>query len=342
MNNTRLNYSSGYMGGNGSHFGEDYFRQLMEFDKYYYIMCTFVFGPLILLGLVGNIISFFTWGKVKSQNAITFLLRTLAVFDSFLLLVMILPVYTAMIQFGNHVDGWLYTVAEMLWPYTCVFIFPLINISTFAIAWTTACIGMNRYIAVCRGLHAVRLCTVSRAKKQIICIIIVSIFFNLPRFFECKIGEEPDGSKYPECSLKHNEWFTYIYMLGCDTIGIFLIPFCMLLFSCVRITLSLRAARRHPINRHGERPDTRTTSMLLILLGIFLVCHTYWGIFTFLAVLLPDNDYITEYLVLIFWSSLTHPWTCWYISCIYEFRKILRKKIVAIIRGRSAMADDLT
>ena len=320
------------MVGNGSLFGEDYHRKLMEFGKYYYIVCTFVFGPLILSGLVGNIISFFTWGKVEPQNAITFLLRTLAVFDCFLLLVMILPVYMVVIQLENNVDGWVYTSAEMLWPYTRVYIYPFINMCVFANTWTTALIGMNRYIAVCRGLHAVRLCTVSQARKHIICIIIVSILFNLPRFFECRLRDEPDGSAYLACPLVYNVWYLYIYSLGCQIIGIFLIPFGMLLFFCVRISLALRSARRQQINRHGERLDTRITSMLIILLGIFLVCQAYWGIHMIVVVLAPYTQYFllfqhyslscSDSLILIN-SSVNF---LIYMLYMKEYRKLLCKK----------------
>ena len=327
MNNTTSNYSSGNMGGDGSHFDEDYYRQLMEFGKYYYITCTFVFGPLILSGLVGNVISFFTWGKVKPQNAITFLLRTLAVFDCFVLLVMILPLYTTAILYKNNVDGWLYNAAKILWPYTWVYIFPLISIGLYANAWTTAFIGMNRYIAVCRGLHATRLCTVSRARKQVICIVIVSIFCSIPRFFERKMWEGPDGSL--ACPLKYNVWYHHIYLMGCQITCIFLIPFGMLLFFCARITITLRVARRQQINRHGERLDTRITSMLVTLLGIFLVCQAYWGIHMIVVVLVPRTPYVHVLYSLSFSVCLilinSSVNLLIYVLYMKEFRKILCK-----------------
>ena len=328
MNNTKSICASGNMGGNGSPCDDAYYRPVMEVGRYIYIMCIFVLGPLILSGLVGNVISFFTWGKVKPQNAITFLLRTLAVFDCFVLLVMILPVYTAVILLKNNVDGWLFNAAKILWHYTRVYIGPLISIGLYANTWTTAFIGMNRYIAVCRGLHAVRLCTVSRARKQIICIVVVSIFFNIPKFFECKLWVKPDGSTYSTCPLMYNVWYQYIYFIGCQIICVVLIPFCMLLLFCVRITIALRAGRRQQINRHGERLSTRTTSMLVTLLGIFLVCQSYWGIQMILAASVPWTPYaiysgfFSACLILIN-SSVN---LLIYVLYMKEFRKILCKK----------------
>ena len=48
MNNTTSNYSDENMTGNRSDNWEDYMRNVMEYHKYYNIMCTFIFGPLIL------------------------------------------------------------------------------------------------------------------------------------------------------------------------------------------------------------------------------------------------------------------------------------------------------
>ena len=109
---------------------------------------------MTILGLAGNDISFFVWGKLTHQNSLTFLLRTLAMIDSCLLLVMGFRAFTNNKVFMNttsfHVDGWLFTAAEALWPYTRAYIQPLIYMALLANILTSVCIGMNRYIAVCR------------------------------------------------------------------------------------------------------------------------------------------------------------------------------------------------
>ena len=86
-----LPYLLGAMGNNGSEYfdnatnlsvnrnesNEDY-AQFIEYYHFRTITCTVIFGPLIVLGLVGNIVSFFTWGKLTHQNSLTFLLLALA------------------------------------------------------------------------------------------------------------------------------------------------------------------------------------------------------------------------------------------------------------------------
>ena len=152
--------------------------------------------------------------------------------------------------------------------------------------WTSMVIGMNRYIAVCRPLHADRICTASHARKQIVCVIIFSMVYSLPRFLEYRWigGDKTFGLK----ELDHGDtWYFYIYVVGCDITFRYVIPLSLLLYFCVRLVLTLRAVRRVPqINRHGGRNvNNRITMMLVVLLGVFLVCQTpniltrIWDIF---------------------------------------------------------------
>ena len=334
------------MDGNGSEHmdnGTHYYGNRSEIDEVYYEeflvyydcrvkMCTFVFGPLIILGLVGNVISFVIWGKMTHQHAISFLLRALAVFDSWLLLGMLVRVFTDMSATKFYVDGWLYTTAHYLGPYTETYIYQLKYMALVASVLTSVSIGMNRYIVVCRPLQAARLCTISRAKKQIIFITTVSVLIMLPSFFERKVRKTSDGSPYLVYTLLANKWYYYIWYLGTSLVCGTLIPFSILLFICVRIITTLRATRKQQLDRHGDRvQDSSVTSMVLVLLGIFLMCHTYSWLHILCTLLLPENPYWYKVLsyaymckeVLIIFNSAIN----WVIYFVYvkEFRRTLCK-----------------
>ena len=248
-----------------------------EFLVYYHHrtkLCAFVFGPMILLGLIGNVISFFNLAKLAHRNGVTFQLRVLAIIDFCLLLCLAFAVFTDKSASTYYVDGWLYTASDMLWPYRSAYVVPLASCFVLANSWTTVAIGMNRYIVVCRSLQAARLCTVSQAKKQLLCIILVVILFRLPSLVDCEVKKTTNGTLYLVNTLTDNKWYIYIYHIGCNVIFSFLIPFILLVFFCVRIITTLRAARRRPLGRHGDRlRDTKVTSMVLVLLGVFLVCN---------------------------------------------------------------------
>ena len=64
------------------------------------------------------------------------------------------------------------------WLFPSAYVLRMIN------GWLTVLLTVDRYIAVCRPLHAQRLCTIQRAYSNIIAVIVASIIFCLPRFFE--------------------------------------------------------------------------------------------------------------------------------------------------------------
>ena len=194
---------------------------------------------------------------------------------------------------------------------------------------TSVCIGMNRYIVVCRPLQATRLCTSSHARKQVICIVLFSLLILLPSFFECKVIERADASPIELCTWVDNKWYKYIYNIGFYFIFGSLIPFGFLSFFCVRIIMTLRAARRQPIDRHGDRlRETRITSMVLVLLGVFIVCHVYWWIQLFCVNFLYHTAWGTYALsfaeLLITLNSSMNFWI--YLWFIKEFRETLCNK----------------
>ena len=308
------------------------YEQFLEYYHFQTTMCTFVFGPMILLGLVGNVISFVTWGKLTRQNSLSFLLRTLAVIDSCLLLGEVFRVLTNVIT-TFHVDGWLNTATDVLWPYTRAYIYPVTYMALLANILTSVCIGMNRYTVVCRPLQAARWCTVSIAQKQVICIVLFSVLALFPSFFECEIIKRTGGTLEVLCTWLDNKWYYYIYHVVCCFLVGSLTPFALISFFCVRMITTLRAARRQPIDRHGDRlRETRVTSMVLILLGVFIVCHIYWWIYRFCVTFLSYSLYrhicfayalSFEELLMILNSSLN----CWiYFAFIKEFRRTLCNK----------------
>ena len=220
-----------------------------QHERHILIIYTIVIAPLVMMGLVGNTVAFCAFGKMVNQNTTTFLLRALAIIDCIVILCMT--------------------------PRLCATVFsPLWRIAYVATVWTSVVFGMNSYIVVCRPLHAHKLCTITKARKQIVCVILASTVFSLPRLFAYAINTHPNGSFELVNGWVHNKWLLYIYFLGCYSVLIFLLPYGILMFFCVRLIDALHATRVLQMERHGGRQvDTRVTSMLVALLAIPLACH---------------------------------------------------------------------
>ena len=294
------------------------------------IIYTYVAVPLVVIGLVWNGMAFWVLGKMVHQNATTFLLRVLAVMDSCVVLITVLHLYGTALRKEDGDDTWIQTTTEILGPYVMTYILPVYAVVNVANVWTTVLVGLNRYIVVCHPFQAVRFCTTSKAKKQVICVILCSIVYGLPKFFDYKLQRNADGSALSVKALIENKLYFYIYHVGCAWTFRFLIPAGMLIFFCVRLIIALRVARKQPITRHGaHQDDTRITSMLVFLLGIFLIYQICVYVIALLNMFLPMQRHIRIWLYATFpvikLSHILNSSVNWliYVAYIKEFRKIL-------------------
>jgi len=135
---------------------------------------TIVVGMMIVLGVVGNALSFIVMLKDSATSATSFLLQALAVADTLVLLaalpLFVLPnVYPYTGVLGSYYEMYM-GLMPFLWP-------------TYLIAYTgtiflTVLVSVNRYEAVCRPFSTTKLCgndKVATTTTVIIIIIIILI-----------------------------------------------------------------------------------------------------------------------------------------------------------------------
>lgn len=79
------------------------------------------------------------------------------------------------------------------------FVYPLGLIAQTGSVYLTVTVTVERYVAVCRPLRARSLCTYGRAKMYVLCVVLFSVLYNLPRFWEVtykvrrRIGRRMEG-----------------------------------------------------------------------------------------------------------------------------------------------------
>ena len=146
------------------------------------MICLMVIGYstwiISILGLIGNIIAFCTFGKMGNQNASITLLRFLAVVDSSLLLLILLAAVLPMLSLQDTFSSIFFMFCIMPTLY---------SIARTSTMWTPVLIGLQRYIVVCKPLLASTVCTVDNARKQFVCVLVFSVIVNFPQFFSRKI-----------------------------------------------------------------------------------------------------------------------------------------------------------
>ena len=209
------------------------------------------------LGFIGNAIVFFTFGKMRNQNASTVLFRCLAFVDSCLLISLSLTIaLSSFLSVDPRLTYFYYSILS-----------PLVDIARTATIWTPALIGVHRYIIVCKPLVAARVCTARNARIHFVSILVLSSLINFPEFLRTKL------------SLASSPW----YRIGYDQVfrtGIinFIVPVVLLLLVTTRLVQSLQSSRKRRTelfegHRQGQS-DRMVDLMVIIILTVFIICHS--------------------------------------------------------------------
>ena len=125
-----------------------------------YISDVIIAPPIVIFGVIGNVLSFIVMCMQKPVLTTTMILRYLAVIDTLLLLAVI-PLRTLRrIHVCHGVMDW-YSDTYSL--YIFFYGMPTLFILRMLGTWLTALLTVDRYIAVCKPLKAQRLITLKGA-----------------------------------------------------------------------------------------------------------------------------------------------------------------------------------
>ena len=173
-----------------------------------------VAGPVCVAGIVGSCLAFAALGLDAALSATAaFLLRCLAFSDG-VLLVSWLDSYSlpALLEFVG-VDE---TRQSLSWTRMRMILAPLLFISQMTTAWLTALIASWRYVSVgllstpgCPGSRAGdAVCSLYGIRAIVATIVVLSIAFNVPRFFQFYAVDEVDADNI----TRH----VYVFFRFCD------------------------------------------------------------------------------------------------------------------------------
>ena len=228
-------------------------------------------------GVIGNGVAFCTFGKIRNRNASTYLFRALAVVDSVFLVMYCIPHLNNLMLINNF------------WTHFADFclLWQLYGIAHTATIWSILLVGLYRYIVVCQPLKAARVCTVGNARRHFFGVILLSFIVNFPEFFVYKIKEitlynhTDEGVTYEfvETNMGSSAWYYTGYRVVFIGVVInYAIPVGSLIFITVRLCQSLRSSRQRRMElSEGQREDranSRAQWMVIIVLIMFLICHT--------------------------------------------------------------------
>jgi len=274
--------------------------------QYKVIVEVYVVGTLCALGIAGNVLSIVVLGRDHTNRRTTgFMLQMLAVTDAVYL---VCCLFYQTLNCAINWTHWLPAAVQGRWPYVEVYVWPIASVAQTATVWLVVVLTADRYIAICRPLHAAQYSTVSRVRSAVAAVWIAAAVYNLPRFFERvvvvvdvsanstspSVTSSPDLVPPPTTSpgtivdggraavqrtaMRDDALYVLVYKTCLFFVLRFLVPFTALAFFNQRLIGAMRASDqiRQRSARYSvaagvkERQHTRT---LVVVVVVFVVCE---------------------------------------------------------------------
>jgi hypothetical protein len=139
--------------------------------------------------------------------------------------------------------------------------------------WLTVLVSVERYVAICRPLDVASVCTVSRVRRAVLAILVVSVLFNVPRYVEVRI--DVTGTRLEKTVIGSSEYFRYTYTCFLYSMTLFIVPLVLLIFLNVRLVMALHKGRAEWVNLQVvQRREQTLTAIPLTIVLVFFVCGT--------------------------------------------------------------------
>ena len=266
---------------------------------YLFVIETTITGTIIVGGVIGNSVAFAVFWKDNIKTPASFLFQSLALIDSaYLLLSVPLFPIPSFVGYTNWLKGY-----EEIDAYVVVYILPLSNTAQTASIWVVVLFAVNRYIAVCFPFKSLRVCTISKVKRQLAFVLLSAFLYNIPTFAENRITYETydngtTHTSYVTTKLGTAKLYRIIYLGVIDFVFLVALPIFTLTYLNIRLIQALQARRRKRMEMVSQlqQNDHNVTVVLVIVVVVFIVCQipAFVG-FALLNVMSEDVEFCGGY-----------------------------------------------
>ncbi|KAL8605937.1 hypothetical protein ACOMHN_024761 [Nucella lapillus] len=274
----------------------------------HFIMYGILGNVLVVLGLLGNTLSVVVLCNRRMRSSTSYYLTSLAVYDNFILVSMLLFFHLPALAFKAPCMASVHNSYMVLMPMG----YPLSLAAQMGSIYTCVAFTIERFIAVCRPLHAANTCTKSRAKRAILLIFLWAIIYNIPRCFHYHAQvvwnnhTQEHETRVHLTSFAQNELFQHIYLIYFQLIFMFLVPFLIISVLNTALLLAIRRSRhqRQEMSVTATR-EHNLTVMLVAVIAVFLVCQFPTIIDNILVAIVGELEHATVLKYQLFYTVCT-------------------------------------
>ena len=246
----------------------------------------------MILGVIGNGLTIFTLWTDRRKNTATFLFITLAALNT-MELVGRFSCFSVE-KFCNISKAYFAYVCTVhdnwFWPVNVAYLRPLIYAFHLAGTWNIVLVTACRYVAACYPFKVKQLVSMTKIRIAMVCIIVASVAFYIPRFvaFNVDVTEDQTAYKLTYKDFATDSSFSIWYTTVIHSLLNYAIPFACLAYMTVVLInhLHKNKLRQEQMTSHGKKEDG-ITSVLVTVVITFMLCELLSPVIRILIVVLP-------------------------------------------------------
>lgn len=243
-------------------------------------------GILCALGLLGNGVSFAILSQDRTTSPMaTFLLQSLSAADSLFLVVWFLQFSLDSLFRFFGIDRAFSVVA---YGYSRAYTYPLAFVAQTATVWLTVLIAASRWVVVCIPYKASSYCTVAITRRATLAVVVFSLVYNLPRFFENEIAatinrrNNVTSYQLQRSPIGRSAVYQAIYFDALYYVFSFVLPLILLSVFNFRLIVAYRAVQRRRSAMKLRRRSSRSradshehniTLVMIVVILVFMLCN---------------------------------------------------------------------
>ena len=266
------------------------------------LISVYLSSIVIAIGLIGNILSFLTFGR-DLPTTTSFLLRSLAVADS---IVLALGSFTNVYQ-GADVCFLLQETGQSApLVHSRPYVFSLIRTAQTISNWIVVTVTFDRYLKICHLAQSRKYCSIASFQKAIAVLVTICTIIHIPVLFEFKTTYETDpctGDKflsYGQSEICKNTLYRIGYTIIFQFTIRFLIPLILLTYFNTRLIIEIRRAMKvhrrilfHTISQ--PKHENSLTLLLIVVVSVFLVCQVPYLVTVVIQGLRNDPEFKSKF-----------------------------------------------
>ena len=249
---------------------------LKEYCIFRTVIDIVIVGPLCVAGFVGNTLAIVVLRSDCLNMTFSFLLQALAVADNlYLVSCLFMQTLKALCECTDWIPN-----LKHVYPYMEPYVWPCASVAQTTTVWLVVLITVDRYCSIHKPFDKTWNFTKTTAKKTTICIMVVAMVYNVPRFFEHVTLEMPNlCARAMQLFAMHSTMrMNRLYFIIYKTILYFLFRVILplgtisILNICLIITLRRARQKQAVLTKRSRKSDT-VTVILVAMVTIFIICE---------------------------------------------------------------------